>query len=155
MKVKDLMTKDVVTVLKFDSIISAAKKMKDNDIGMVVVVDDRNEVLGVLTDRDIVIRAVFINAIDGFVDDIMTPNPATITPNEDITKALEMMGEYQLKRLVVTNDAKKVVGVLSLSDIARSHYTNKYVNETLYEISIPNPQKEKPLKYLKVDDFRL
>lgn len=155
MKVKDIMTKDVISVSKFDSIVSAAKKMKDYDIGMVVVVDDKNEVLGVLTDRDIVIRAVYKNNIEGFVDDVMTPNPACIEPEEDVKKAIETMGEYQLKRLVVTNKAKKAVGVVSLSDIARIRHTNKFVNETLYEISIPNPQKEKPLKYLKVDDFRL
>ncbi|MFA7435095.1 MAG: CBS domain-containing protein [Bacilli bacterium] len=155
MKVKDLMTKSVITVSKFDSIVSVAKKMKDYDIGFVVVVDDRNEVLGVITDRDIVLRSVTENKIDGFVDDIMTPDCVGISKIEDIKKAVEMMGDYQLKRLVVTDEAKKAIGVLSLSDIARARNSNKYVNETLYEISIPNPQKDKPLKYLEVDDFRL
>lgn len=155
MKVKDLMTKSVIKVSKYDSIVSAAKLMKDYDIGMVVVCDDKNEILGVLTDRDIVIRAVYDNKIDGFVDSVMTPTPVTILKDEDIKKAIEMMGEYQLKRLIVTDEARKVIGVLSLSDVARGRYSNKFVNETLYEISIPNPQKEKPLKYLEVDDFRL
>lgn len=155
MKVKDLMTKNVITVSKFDSIVSAAKKMKDFDIGMVVVVDDKNEVLGVLTDRDIVTRAVLDNKIDALVDNVMTPDCVGISRDESIEKAIEMMGDYQLKRIVVTDEAKKAVGVLSLSDIARARYSNKFVNETLYEISIPNPQKDKPLKYLEVDDFRL
>jgi len=155
MKVRDLMTKDVVTAFKYDSIVSVAKKMKEFDIGMIVIVDDKKEVLGVVTDRDIVVRAVSINAIDTFIEKIMTYDPVCIYPSEDITKAMEIMGEYQIKRLVVTDETKKIVGILSLSDIARSHHTNKLVNETLYEISIPNPQKEKPLKYLKVDDFRL
>jgi len=155
MKVKDLMTKNVITVSKYDSIVSAAKKMKDYDIGIVVVVDEKNEVLGVLTDRDIVTRGVYNNKIDRFVDDIMTPDCVGIAKEEDIKKAIEMMGDYQLKRIVVVDQAKKVVGILSLSDIARARHSNKYVNETLYEISIPNPQKEKPLKYLEVDDFRL
>lgn len=155
MKAKDLMTKNVITVSKYDSIISAAIKMKDYDIGIVVVVDERNEVLGVLTDSDIVTRSVTKNKIDGVVDDIMTPDCIGISKDEDIKKAIEMMGDYQVKRIVVTDEAKKVVGIISLSDIARARQANKYVNETLYEISIPNPQKDKPLKYLEVDDFIL
>ena len=155
MKVKDLMTKNVITTSKHDSIVSAAKKMKDYDIGIVVVVDDKNEVLGVLTDRDIVTRGVYNNKIDGFVDDVMTPDCVGIAKDEDIKKAIEMMGDYQIKRIVVTDETKKIVGILSLSDIARARQSNKYVNEILFEISIPNPQKDKPLKYLEVDDFRL
>lgn len=155
MKVKDIMSKDVVTISKFDSIKTAAKKMDEYDIGMLVVVNDNNEVLGVLTDRDIVVRYIVKNIEDGIVDDAMTHHYIGIPKDEDIKKAIEMMGEYQLKRLVITNQENKPIGVLSLSDVARARYTNKFVNETLYEISIPNPQKEKPLKYLRVDDFPL
>lgn len=155
MKVKDLMTKNVITVSKFDSIVSAAMKMKEYDIGIVVVVDDRGEVLGVLTDRDIVTRAVTKNKIDGFVDDIMTPDCIGISKDDNIKKVIDMMGGYQVRRIVVTDETKKVIGIISLSDIARARGANKYINETLYEISIPNPQKDKPLKYLEVDDFRL
>lgn len=155
MKVKDIMTKNVITATKYDSIISAAIKMKNYDIGLIVIVDEKDEVLGVLTDRDIVIRAVIDNMIDGFVHEIMSNNVIGVSKNDDIEKAIAIMGEYQVKRLVVYSEAKKIEGVLSLSDIARGRYSNKYINETLYEISIPNPQKEKPLKYLEVDDFRL
>ena len=64
-------------------------------------------------------------------------------------------GEYDPEGLIVLNDEKKLCGVVSLSDLARIKHTNRFVNEILYEISIPNPQTEKPLKYLEVDDFPL
>lgn len=155
MKVKDLMSKNVITITKFDSIISAAMKMENHDIGFLVITNDKNEVLGVLTDRDIVIRGVIENNIQGIVDDVMTYDSIKINEDEEVTKAIELMGENQIKRLVVVDNTKKAIGVISLSDIARNKYTNKLVNEALYEISIPNPQKDKPIKFLRVDDFPL
>ena len=155
MKVKDIMSNMVITVSKYDSIKTAAKKMAEFDIGMLVVTTDSNEVLGVVTDRDIVIRYIVKEIEDGTVEDAMTHHYIGIPEDEDIKKAIDIMGEYQLKRLVVTDKNNKALGVLSLSDIASTKFTNQFVNEALYEISIPNPQKEKPLKYLRVDDFPL
>lgn len=155
MKVKELMTKKVITIDKEDSIINAAKKMKDHDIGILVIINEKREVLGVITDRDIVIRSISRGNINATVDEAMTHDSIRINKNEEIVKALETMGDYQIKRLVVVDDDLKLVGIISLSDLALGKYTNKLVNETLYEISIPNPQTEKPLKYLEVDDFPL
>lgn len=155
MKVKELMTKKVITIDKEDSIINAAKKMKDHDIGILVIINEKRDVLGVITDRDIVIRSIARGNINTTVDEVMTHDSIRINKNEEIVKALETMGDYQIKRLVVVDDDLKLVGIISLSDLALGKYTNKLVNETLYEISIPNPQTEKPLKYLEVDDFPL
>lgn len=155
MKVKELMTKKVITIDKEDSIINAAKKMKDHDIGILVIINEKRDVLGVITDRDIVIRSIARGNINTTVDEVMTHDSIRINKNEEIVKALETMGDYQIKRLVVVDDELKLVGIISLSDLALGKYTNKLVNETLYEISIPNPQTEKPLKYLEVDDFPL
>lgn len=155
MKVKELMTKKVITIDKEDSIINAAKKMKDHDIGILVIINEKRDVLGVITDRDIVIRSISRGNINATVDEVMTHDSIRINKNEEIVKALETMGDYQIKRLVVVDDDLKLVGIISLSDLALGKYTNKLVNETLYEISIPNPQTEKPLKYLEVDDFPL
>jgi len=155
MKIKELMTKKVITAKKDDKISRVAELMSDFDIGFVVVINESREVLGVVTDRDIVIRAISRSNFEATVDDVMTHASVEINNNSNSTRALEMMGEYQIRRLVVTNDEKKLVGVVSIADLARGKYTNKLVNETLYEISIPNPQKDKPLKYLEVDDYPL
>lgn len=156
MKIKELMTKKVITAKKSDPISKIAKLMANFDIGMVVIINDSRDVLGVVTDRDIVIRALSMNKFnDPPVETVMTNHCVNINRNESAVRALEMMGEYQVRRLVVTNEENKLAGVVSLADLALVKSTNKLVNETLYEISIPNPQKEKPLKYLEVDDYRL
>ena len=156
MKVKDLMTKKVITVYKNDSVQDCANKMKENDLGLLVVINSNREILGVITDRDIVTRLIAKdNSYKKTVDEVMTHTCVTINKDEDISVAASKMGDYQLKRLPVINDEKKLVGIITLSDMAICKYTNPTVNEIYYEIALPNPQKEKPLKYLKVDDFPL
>ncbi|MCK9536479.1 MAG: CBS domain-containing protein [Bacilli bacterium] len=156
MKIKTLMTKKVITAKKQDRISHIAMLMANYDIGMVVIINDNREVLGVVTDRDIVIRALSQGRFeDAPVETIMTQHCIDIDKNETAIRAMEMMGEYQVRRLVITNDDKKLVGIVSLADLALVKNTNKLINEILYEISIPNPQKEKPLKYLEVEDYPL
>jgi CBS domain-containing protein len=156
MKVKELMTKKIVTASKDDTISRVSELMSDYDIGFVVFVNENREPLGVVTDRDIVIRGISRRkSPDSPVEEVMTHSCIDIHRDEDAKKALDMMGNYQIRRLVVTNEEKRLVGIVSLSDLARGKYTNKLVNETLYEISIPNPQKDKPLKFLEVDDYPL
>lgn len=156
MKIKELMTKKVITVSKDTKLSEVAKIYEKYDIGFVVAINSERDVLGVLTDRDIVIRGMARGLTgEASVEEVMTPVVIDIHRDENASRALEIMGEYQIRRLVVVNDEKKLCGVVSLADLARVKYTNKLVNETLYEISIPNPQTEKPMKYLEVDDFPL
>ncbi|HHZ17956.1 MAG TPA: CBS domain-containing protein [Acholeplasmataceae bacterium] len=156
MKVKEIMTKKVVTAKKSDRISQVAKLMTDYDIGMVVIINDTRDILGVVTDRDIVVRGICKGiSADEPVEKVMTNHCVSIRRDESAVKALEMMGEYQVRRIVVTNEENKLAGVISLGDFAMVKTTNKLVNEILYEISIPNPQREKPLKYLEVEDYPL
>jgi CBS domain-containing protein len=156
MKVKDLMTKKVITVSKNEKLSEVAELFCKYDIGFVVVINSERDVLGVVTDRDIIVRGL-AKGMSGedLVEKVMTPVSVEIHKDENVRRALEMMGEYQIRRLVVINDEKKLCGVISLADLARGRYTNKLVNEILYEISLPNPQKEKPMKFLEVDDYPL
>jgi len=156
MKVKELMTKKVITAAKDTSLREIAKMFEKYDIGFVPVINPEREVLGVITDRDVVIRGL-ARGLSGEAnaEEVMTQVVIDIHRDEDARRALELMGEYQIRRLIVVNDEKKLCGVVSLSDLARIKHTNRFVNEILYEISIPNPQTEKPLKYLEVDDFPL
>ena len=150
------MTKKVVTAKKSDRISQVAKLMTDYDIGMVVIINDTRDILGVVTDRDIVVRGICKGiSADEPVEKVMTNHCVSIRRDESAVKALEMMGEYQVRRIVVTNEENKLAGVISLGDFAMVKTTNKLVNEILYEISIPNPQREKPLKYLEVEDYPL
>ena len=112
MKIKELMTKKVITAKKSDPISKIAKLMANFDIGMVVIINDSRDVLGVVTDRDIVIRALSMDKFnDPPVETVMTNHCVNINRNESAVRALEMMGEYQVRRLVVTNEENKLAGV--------------------------------------------
>lgn len=156
MKVKDIMTKKVITVEKHDSIKTASEKMITNDIGLLVIINNVREVIGVITDRDIMVRLVYkSDTLEKTVDDIMTHSAITIDKDDDITEALSKMKDYQLRRLPVINKKMELVGIITLSDLSICKQTNPLINNLMYELSLPNPQKEKPLKYLRADDFPL
>lgn len=155
MLTKDLMNKNVITINKKDSIENAINLMEKNDIGMVIIINDNKDILGVLTDRDILIRTFKRNLpFTESVDSIMTTPAITIDGEKTIEHAVSVMADFQIKRLVVTLN-NELAGVISISNIVLNNDSRYLINKLIYEISIPNPQKEKPLKYLKVEDFPL
>src|SRR4051812_42307932 len=111
MKVRDVMTDQVDTATPGTTIADAARMMRDLDIGFVPVAQ-QGELLGVITDRDITIRvtAAGLNPFETKVGDFMSPNVVTVTPDEDTESALALMGEKQIRRLLVT-DGSKITGV--------------------------------------------
>lgn len=114
----EVMTKEVVTLPPTASLAEAAKQMKSHDIGAVIVLDDRR-VTGIVTDRDIVVRAVAEGKDPSGTDlaDVLSSDVATVSPDDDIEKAVELMREKALRRLPVVEDGKPV-GILSLGDLA-------------------------------------
>ena len=156
MKEKDLMCKKVVTAKRSDKILDAIKLLEKNDIGMLVIINDDRKIEGVLTDRDILIRKVLKdNNCNGTINDVMTHTSVVINKDEDITSLIKKLADYQLRRLPVTNEKDELVGIVTISDIAICKQTQNFLGNTFREICLPNPQTEKPLKYLKVDDFPL
>lgn len=122
MKVRDIMTKDVVSVDPNSTVADAARKMKNSNVGTVVVIDkSKNEVQGIVTDRKIVTSVVAEarNPADERIGNIVSKNIVTCRDDNDVHDALKVMGEHKVRRLPVVNDHKELVGVLSISDIAR------------------------------------
>ena len=111
-----------------DSIYDIANIMKNNDVGFVPIAD-KNHVVGVVTDRDIVVRGINNNMkLNTNIEEIMTSHIFTINEHSDLSSALKIMGDKQLKRLLVLN-GKKIVGVISISDIIKSSsYDNEIIN---------------------------
>jgi CBS domain-containing protein len=133
-KVSDAMTAQVTTAQPTDSIQSVAKIMKSIDTGAVPVFAD-GKVIGMVTDRDIVLRVVaegrsFADAIS----DVMTDEVQSCKAEDNLADAAAQMANHQLRRLIVTDDNGKLAGILSLGDIAVD-YGNKQVGHTLEEIS--------------------
>ena len=138
MKVKELMTENPETVTPGTYIADVARLMRDLDVGIIPVVND-DELLGVITDRDITIRvtAPGLNPFEVTVQDFISPNPVTVKPGDDLKKAHDLMSEHQIRRLLVT-DGKKLVGIVSIGDIAtKAGKQDATTGETLEDISEP------------------
>ncbi len=119
MKVRELMNRDIVSILPTATIHDAALKMKENNIGSVLICEDGWNLRGILTDRDIslAVAADFKDPKTTFASDIMRKEPVTIQSDADVDQALRLMSKSVIRRLPVCEN-KKVIGMLSTSDVA-------------------------------------
>jgi CBS domain-containing protein len=121
MKIQDVMTIDVVTCKPTDSASHAARMMWEHDCGVIPVVDDEYRPLGMLTDRDVCMAAYTTgrSLADIRVEEVMSGNVQTCCPEDSIGKAELSMQDRRVRRLPVVDGDKRLVGILSLNDIAR------------------------------------
>ncbi|NLI91345.1 MAG: CBS domain-containing protein [Peptococcaceae bacterium] len=135
MKVRDIMATNVSFVDPSAKIPDIAILMKQKDIGSVPVVQN-NQVTGIITDRDIIIKVVAdkkdVNQTTAA--QIMTADPVCIEESSDIDQAADLMAEYQVKRLPVLNKGK-LVGMIALGDLAIEHIHVDEAGEALSGIS--------------------
>jgi CBS domain-containing protein len=119
MQVKEIMTCGVAVVRPASTLEEAARRMKDLDIGSLPVCED-GRLVGVLTDRDIAVRSTAQgeDPTRDRVRDVMTPEVIFCFEDEDVAKAGQLMKEKQVRRLLVLNRDKRLVGILSLDDLA-------------------------------------
>ena len=137
MKVKEIMSKDIASLKPEDSIEKAAGMMKTHNVGSLPVCR-QNEIIGIVTDRDITLRAVAEgqNSKQQMVSNIMTPNPVVGSPDMDVNYAVNIMSEKQIRRLpIVEND--NLVGIVSLGDISVEPRLQDNAEEALSNISQP------------------
>ena len=135
MKIRDIMNTDLKWVTPETDLVKAAEIMRKYDIGVVPVCNDSKQLLGMVTDRDIVIRNVITgkNPEESYVKDIMSSTIKTGTPNMIIDEACDVMSEWQVRRLpIVEND--KLVGIISLGDIALDYDFDIEVSNCLCDI---------------------
>ena len=134
-QLKDLMSRDVQVVSPDMSIKEAAIKMRDGDFGMMPVGED-DRMIGTLSDRDIVIRAVAdgLNA-DTKVRDVMSEGVAWAYEDDSVENAAMIMSEWQVRRLPVVDRDKRLVGIVALGDFAVESSDIQPVAEALSEIS--------------------
>ncbi|GAA2761371.1 CBS domain-containing protein [Streptomyces paradoxus] len=118
--VKDVMTAGVVAVRPDASLVEAAQLMRTQKIGDVVVAEGQ-DVIGVLTDRDITVRAVAegIDPMTVSARTACTPNPVTVTPDDRVATAVTLMREHAVRRLPVVENGLPV-GMVSLGDVAEA-----------------------------------
>ena len=119
----------------------AAEMMKREDVGAIPVVDlDDLTLMGVLTDRDIAVKAVAegLDPRQVTVSSVMTPDPVCCEVDEPIDRALDRMSEFQVRRLPVVNRRREVVGIISQADVATRLGRAKETGEVVEAISIPD-----------------
>ena len=136
MQVRELMTERVITVSQKEPVSSAARLMKRHNLGALPVCDDEGRLRGVITDRDIVTRCIAadMDPSDTRIREIMSRGITTCGTNEDVGDVLRAMGSEQVRRLPVTQNGK-VVGMLTLGDLARNGRFHMEAADALGEIS--------------------
>jgi CBS domain-containing protein len=139
MKAQDIMTKNPRCVTPQTSLSEAAKLMKDEDVGILPVVDsiDSKRLVGVVTDRDITIRHVAEgHKGDCTVSEAMSSQVKTAKVSDDVNNVMETMGKEQIRRVPVVDDRGALVGIVAQADIVK-HADDQKAERTVEKISQP------------------
>lgn len=143
MKVEKIMKTDVGVCRADDELATVVRIMRRKDCGVVPVVDEANQLAGMITDRDICFAAGNKKLSAVKVADIIGDRIAACAPGDKIEGALKKMGKYQLKRLPVVGKQSEIVGIISISDIVlavkKDKKLKKKIYETIEEIYAPRP----------------
>jgi len=134
------MTANVVCVRPEDTLQDAARKMRDLDVGPLPVCGDDDRLAGMITDRDIVIRSVAEGRDPKTtpVSEAMTEDIVFCFEEQDVEEAARTMQERQLRRLVVLNNRKRLVGIVSLGDVATRSGDEEQTGAVLSDVSEPS-----------------
>ncbi len=142
MKAREIMSKNPTCVTPDTPLVDAARLMKDENIGVVPVVESSNSrrLVGVLTDRDIAIRAV-AEGRDGAttsVGHVMSTDIHTSAPDDSVNDIMALMGSEQIRRIPIVDERGDVVGIIAQADIVLEANDNKKAEKTVEKISEPS-----------------
>lgn len=142
MIVRDIMSRNVEVIHPHSVLQEAAGKMKSLDVGSLPVCDNQR-LIGVITDRDITLRAVADGRDPGAtkVSDVMTPELIYCYDDEPVREAAKLMERYQIRRLPIINRDKQLVGIVSLGDLAVETSNEKLSGKVLEQVSEPVKSK--------------
>lgn len=134
--VRHVMTEAPKSLSRDRTVADAAGLMEQYDIGVIPLADEHNALVGIVTDRDLVLRVLAKGRDPGEVTlgDVATTTVVTITPDMNIAEARDLMSEHRIRRLPVVKDGE-LVGILSLGDIAVQDASKRAVGEVLDEVS--------------------
>jgi CBS domain-containing protein len=135
MQIQEIMEKDVECISPKDTVQAAAKRMRDQGIGFLPVCDNSKKVLGTVTDRDLAIRALANGSPPTTpVQEVMTREVVSCRPEDDLRKVEELMAKNHKSRIMCLDNSGRLVGVISLSDIAQ-HDQGGRASQTLRQVS--------------------
>jgi len=141
MQVYEAMTPDVVSVGPGTTLAEAARMMRTLHVGPLPVCDD-GRLIGVLTDRDITVRATAegLDPVTTPVGDVMTPEVLSCQETDNVSDAALKMQMLQVRRLIVLDEEGRLAGIVSLGDIALQGRDESLTGRTLERVSVPSPR---------------
>ena len=140
-KVRDIMTADPACVGEKDNIVEAARIMKSEDTGVVPVVDEKRTLVGVITDRDIVVRlaAEGRNLLDCKVSEAMTKHVRSVRDDATVDDVMSIMRGANVRRVPVCDQNDRIVGIISMGDLAVEASEKGKVGDVVQDISEARP----------------
>jgi CBS domain-containing protein len=143
MRARDIMTRDPQCCRREDTARRAAEVMRDKDCGVVPIIDDARRVIGIVTDRDLAIRAIAAGKSgDTKLGELMTPMAKVCSADDDLRDVERKMAELQVRRIPIVDAGGRCLGIISQADIARAASTDSSVSEQ--EIALVLEQISEP-----------
>jgi CBS domain-containing protein len=132
---REIMTRSVTTATRHMSLQAVAALMRDGDMGSLPVVED-GKLVGIVTDRDIVVRAVAQGkGAATTIGEVMTTEIFAVRAEDFVFEAIRLMGDKQVRRVPVINENNELVGIIAMADVALETEDEREIAETLEEIS--------------------
>ncbi len=135
----EIMSRHIVFCLPEDTVEHAAGLMREEGVGPVPVVADREskKIVGIVTDRDLAIKVVAEGRDSKIttVDEVMTRNPVTCRQEDDVQNAMSLMTEHKVRRIPISDENERVVGIVSQADIATRSGDTKKTGQVVEDIS--------------------
>jgi len=143
MRARDIMTRDPEVCRREHTARDAARVMRDRDCGCVPIVDDAGSVIGIVTDRDLAVRAIASGKDSNTkLNDLMTPVASCCGPDDDLRDVEQKMAELQVRRIPIVDASGRCIGIISQADIARAAATESTVTDQ--EIALVVEQISQP-----------
>ncbi|MBA2874114.1 CBS domain-containing protein [Thermaerobacillus caldiproteolyticus] len=135
--VRDVMATNVECCTPLDNVYEVAVKMRDLNVGAIPIVEN-GQLIGMITDRDLVVRGIAEKRPGSSqVTEVMSEHLITVSPDTSVEEAAEQMAQHQIRRLPVVENGK-LVGIVSLGDLATNRYSDERAGRALSEISEQN-----------------
>lgn len=138
MMAREIMTTNVKSVMRTSSLQEIAQIMKSENCGIIPVVDESRRLVGVVTDRDIIVRGLAgeRGATERMkAEDVMTSDVEAVTPDESVVDVIQLMGEKQVRRIPVVDQDDQLLGIISVGDLANRADYDVQLQDALEKIS--------------------
>lgn len=142
MNCQEMMSQDPECCLVSDKVYTVAQRMQSKNIGALPVVDNNvsKKLVGIVTDRDLALKVVGASrdVTSTQIGEVMTPDPVTCHPEDDLDATLRRMASYQIRRIPVVDESGQVVGIIAQADIAIHLDDHEKVRQMVNEVSQPS-----------------